>query len=441
MGLTPRWFQLKHVPVLATLMAEPAKYNVIHAGRRAYKTESRKRRMVKTCGKSLVNPVFAGRPFRGLIGAPTRQQVKDIYWADIKAMVPTSWTGRGGNISEVELSIRTTWGALIQLVGMDKPQRAEGGEWDYAILDEYGDMKPDVWGEHLMPMLTERMGWGDFVGVPEGRNHYYNLHLKGVDPSFPKWASWGWSSGEVQAAEWVGERKANMDPLTAAQEMDGDFVSWTGRAYHQFDPELHCRECAYDPAASLILCFDFNLAPGVCAICQEAEIGTTVIGEIWIPQGSNTIRVCEQIISDWGTHSGPVIAYGDATGGARGTARVRGSDWDLIRETLKTRWPDLICRVKKANPAIRSRVNAVNTRLHNSAGESRLFIDGSKAPHVAKDLDAVKNTDHGQPNENDGDIGHISAALGYYIDYAFPISNIILKPTGRVYVGGGAGVA
>ena len=395
--------------------------------------------MVRTCGKSLTNPLFADRPFRGLIGAPTRQQVKDIYWTDIKAMIPKEWTRGSGHISEVELNIRTAWGAVIQLHGMDKPERAEGGEWDYSILDEYGNMKASVLDEHLMPMLTERLGWLDLVGVPEGRNHYYQCHLKGVDPSFPKWASWGWSSSEVQSAEWVEERQANMDPLTAAQEMDGEFVSWAGRAYYQFDPDLHLRACAYDPAAPLILCFDFNLAPGVCCICQESDQGTLVIGEVWIPQNSNTPRVCAKIIEDWGNHTGSVVAYGDASGGSRGTSRIAGSDWDLVRETLRVRWPDLVCRVKKQNPNPHSRINTVNTRLHNSRGETRLFIDGSKARHVARDLDSVKSKEDGQPNENDGEIGHISAGLGYYIDYAFPISNIIIKPAGQIYVGGGAG--
>lgn len=442
MPLTPRWFQLKHVPTLARLIKQPAKYNVIHSGRRAYKTESRKRRIVRFLGKSTVDPLFYDRPFRGLIGAPTRQQVKDIYWEDVKALIPKAWVQNGGKVSEVELKVVTFWGALIQLAGMDKPERAEGDEWDYMNLDEYGNMKKDVLEAHLMPMLSSRMGLLDLTGVPEGRNHYYDCHLRGLDPDQPDWATWGWHSGEVQGEDWIRERQQNMDPLTYEQECGGKFVAWQGRAYYQYDPDLHLRQCTYDPNAALVFCFDFNVSPGVACVVQEGADRTEVIGEVWIPRHSNTERVCDKLIADWGNHKGAIECYGDATGGAGGSAKVRGSDWDIIRAKLKPAFSNIVFRVPRSNPRVRARVNAVNSRLQSAGGEIRLVIDNSKAPHVAKDLDGVAVIE-GSAGEidkkGDPNLSHISDALGYYIAYKWPIEARILRPTGKVYVGGGAG--
>jgi hypothetical protein len=45
--------------------------------------------------------------------------------------------------------------------------------------------------------------------------------------------------------------------------------------------------------------------------------------------------VCRKIVEQWGHHQGLVMLYGDATGGAQGSARVQGSDWQLVQAELK----------------------------------------------------------------------------------------------------------
>jgi hypothetical protein len=42
------------------------------------------------------------------------------------------------------------------------------------ILDEFGNCKPNAWGANVRPALSDRNGWCDLIGVPEGRNHYYD---------------------------------------------------------------------------------------------------------------------------------------------------------------------------------------------------------------------------------------------------------------------------
>jgi hypothetical protein len=420
----------------------PAKYNVIHSGRRAYKTEGRKRRMIRLAAK-YARWGADGNPFRGLITAPTHQQVKDIYWKDLLALIPKRWRD-AGTVSVSELSVTLPWGAYIRLCGMDKPERAEGTEWDYMVLDEYGNMKPDVWEAHMQPMLTARLGWADFVGVPEGRNHYYQLHLRGLDPGEKDWATWGWHSDTVQPPEWVRDRKENMDEMTFDQECGGLFVAWQGRAYHCFDPALHVRPMEHQPGKALVFCFDFNVSPGVAAVCQEQGDGTGVIGEVWIPRNSTTERVCNRLAKDWSHHKGPVLCYGDATGGAGGSAKVQGSDWDIIRSVLRPAFGARITfKVPKSNPRERARVNAVNSRLRSANGVNRLFVDAAKAPHMVADLDFVALLEGGSgeiDKKKTSELTHMSDALGYYVNYEFPVEQRILKATGPIFVGGGAGV-
>jgi hypothetical protein len=53
--------------------------------------------------------------------------------------------------SESELTIPLWHGGELALVGMDKPARIEGAPWDGGVLDEYGNMKPQAWGENVRP--------------------------------------------------------------------------------------------------------------------------------------------------------------------------------------------------------------------------------------------------------------------------------------------------
>lgn len=211
------------------------------------------------------------------------------------------------------------------------------------------------------------------------------------------------------------------------------FVNFEGRVYYPFLVETHVLPLRhlYNPRAPLIFCFDFNVEPGVAAVCQEVTLpngleGTAVIGEVYIPRNSNTPAVCRKLLQDWGGHEGRVVCCGDATGGSRGSAKVAGSDWDLIKTEF--RQSPLAHRiaydVPSVNPPERARVNAVNSRLKSENGDIRLMVDPNAAPHVVKDLEGVVLLKGGSgeiDKKSTPELSHISDAVGYYIAKHFPI--------------------
>jgi hypothetical protein len=242
---------------------------------------------------------------------------------------------------------------------MDKPERIEGPPLAGIVLDEFGNMKPHTWSAHVRPALADINGWAAFIGVPEGRNHYYELVEKAeqhivarkADNLPPNWSIHHWHSKTVLSAEELQAALDEMDQLTFDQEFGGEFVYFHGRAYYAFDKTIHAaNRLYYDPRQPLDFSFDFNVAPGVAVISQEQElpgqyvevihagqlfteavVGTGVIGEVFIPRNSNTKLVCARLHHDWGNHEGLIYCYGDSTGGAGGSAKVEGSDWDIIR--------------------------------------------------------------------------------------------------------------
>ena len=259
--LGPRWYPLRYVELQQRAWQSPHRFVVIPAGRRSGKTELAKRILVWRAlrGSPHFRPAF-------FAAAPTRDQARRIYWNDLKALVPPPLVQ---GISEGELVITLTNGARIYVVGMDRPERIEGSPWDGGILDEYANMKPDSWSAHVRPAMSDRMGWTWFIGVPEGRNHYYDLYrmaqaemAEGGGDS--EWGAYHWVSAEVLPASEVEAARRDLDPLSFEQEYEGSFVNFEGQAYYPFDPDLHAvARLAYDTAASLCLCLDFNVAPGV----------------------------------------------------------------------------------------------------------------------------------------------------------------------------------
>lgn len=464
--LSPRWWPMKPHAAGEAYTNSPHRFNTVPAGRRSTKTERFKRKVVSAS----LNSVTTWVP-RFFAAAPTRDQAKRIFWDDLKALV-----GRGMMLSrpsESDLMIRTLTGAEIWVIGLDKPQRMEGQPWDGGGVTEFANVKDTAWAQNIRPALSDRNGWCDLEGVPEGRNHYYDLDLRAraqmveLGVKSP-WGSFTWPSRDILPPEEIAEAMRDLDELTFQQEYEASFISFEGRAYYVFTSTTHCAPLAYNPKAPLSFCFDFNVEPGVCAIVQEQVLpgqfehallpplpaekllgrpasggaplldrpitGTGVIGEVHIPRNSNTPAVCRAILktkdggdSVWSRHQGPVRCYGDATGGARGTAKVDGSDWELIEKALRPVFKDrLALRVKTANPAERARINALNSRMLSATKDVRLLVDPTKAPHVVKDLEGVVLLKGGS-GEIDKKatplLTHLSDGLGYYVECEFPVNN------------------
>lgn len=442
--LTKRWNPLMPVEEQQELWCAGTRFRVGSAGRRSGKTELAKRfTYIGDPDADLFGALNYDLPFDDpwfVLTAPTHKQAKRIFWRDMKALCP-KWALV--KTLEGELTLRLFNGAEITVLGMDAPERIEGRSIDGIILDEYGNMKPNVWDENVRPALSTRgrPGWAWLIGVPEGRNHYYQKFKDAKRGTDKNWSAHTWFSSKVLDAEEIQQAMRDMDELTYKQEYEGAFVDFTGRAYYTFG-DYNVAPCEYDPSEPLIFCFDFNTAPGIAVICQEqtrdqyaqnigtppkglAEEFTAVIGEVWIERHSNTTRVCTKLTEDWGGHKGEVLLYGDATGGARGTQAIDGSDWDLIEaameQTFGDRWKNM---VNRGNPRERVRVNAMNARCKAMDGTISLLCDPTNTLKTIEDLEGVvtlEGTNGQLDKDSDKQLTHLTDALGYYIEDEYPI--------------------
>lgn len=441
-GPTRRWQPAKLHAKQKAFYESKARFNVVAAGRRSFKTEAAKRRLVK---KALRLTVPEGQVFAC---APTHQQAKDIFWEDLKALIPRDALLRGDprkDISDGELRIYLCNGACIRVAGLDRPQRVEGGFWDHGVITEFGNVRDSryVLESHIVPM-TLRGGSIDIEGVPEGRNEYYDVAMDARAREAEgdlEWRFHHWTTREV-LHYWLGVERANkelahaenvLDALVYSQEYEASFVSFSGLAYYNFDVSTHAaKKLEYNSNLQLIFAFDFNESPGTATVLQEGPIeqadgskvqGTYVLDEVYIPRHSKTPMVCDRLLKSWGHHEGPVRCYGDATGGAGGSAKVQGSDWDLIRKKLKPAYEDLAFMVPNDNPRERTRVNAMNTRLKANDGTVRMLVNPS-CKHTVKDFEGVQTVEGGSgelDKHSDKKLTHLTDGIGYYVAYKFPV--------------------
>jgi hypothetical protein len=454
--LPKRWTPMREHAEQRRLIESTARIDVLECGRRSGKSELLKRLGVLEALR--MGPIWAakGWVWTAKYCAPTHNQACSIYWDDLLALTKP-WHAREPNITDRRIYL--IGGAEIWVCGLDKPQRIEGSPVDRLVVDELADVKDGAWDRHLYPALgtAGRPGRAWLAGVPRPGGQFARLAKKAKDPTEPEYAYHTWTSEKIVDRSTWEAAKRNTDPVLFAQEWLGQRVGTEGRAYYSFATEHNCRTLAYDPRLPLLFSFDFNVAPGVavvsqeqalagvsiytCDRCRSVDVGlagtpckfcgsllplatsTCVVGEVFIPNGSNTPAVCARLSASWSHHKGPVICFGDASGGAKRTSGVEGSDWDLIRAYLGRDFPQATYDVDRANPPQRARVNAVNLRACNAAGERRFFIDPQKAPNLLRDVEeqlVLKGGSGELDAESDKTLGHAADAVGYLIHKLYP---------------------
>lgn len=431
--ITERWTALKPHEEQQNYWSSRKRFNIAHAGRRGGKTEIAKRRAIY---KALN---FDKPQGRFVLGAPTHRQAVDIFWDDTIALIPR-WALYNGlrSISISYRRIKLFNGTCVEVLGLDKPERIEGPPLDWFVGDEFGNFKPKVWGENIRPALSTvgRPGGADLIGVPEGKNHYFQLAEDAKTKE--DWDIFAWHTREINPEE-AAEALGDLDSLTYDQEYGGMFLSFKGRAYYVFNQELNCppegERVLYNPSYPLIFCFDFNRVPGNCVIAQELPAPawllqrnkgidkgpvSCAIDEIFLQQDSHTAKICDMLIANWSHHKGEVLLYGDATGGAKKSCGVKGSDWDIIKAKFDGKF-NYTCKYKKSNPPVRVRINSVNSRMVTATGYVGSIVD-RKCKYLIRDFDGVTCDDEGQIEKSNAKslLTHISDGWGYYIHREHP---------------------
>jgi len=166
----PFWANTLH-PAL-----EQYRFSVIVAHRRFGKSVGSINHLIK---KALTLVKYRSPNFVYL--APFLKQAKMIAWEYLKyytAKIPDRKVNESELYVELPSFHKDARGARIYVMGADRPDGLRGVYWDGVVIDEYAQIKPELWGEVLRPALADRKGWAVFIGTPKGQNQFYDIYLK-----------------------------------------------------------------------------------------------------------------------------------------------------------------------------------------------------------------------------------------------------------------------
>ena len=339
--------------------------------------------------------------------APTYGAAKEIAWDMLIHTIPDEYVTKR---NETALTLKLVNGSSIALKGAEKPNNLRGRALDFVVLDEFADMRPETWNEVIRPSLSDRMGSALFIGTPKGRNHFYDLWATGLDGA-DGWESFQYTTldgGNVPEDE-IEQARQDLDERTFNQEYCAEFVTYSGLIYYAFSRELSVVDIE-DTGGTLHIGMDFNLDPMSAVICLRHGQDLLAIDEI-VMYGSNTDEMVAEIRERYPTRH--AIIYPDPASRQRKTSAGGRTDLSILQNA------GFSVKVKKQHPLVRDRINAVNSRLLSGNGERHLLIS-PKCKQTIKSLERQTYKEGtSQPNKDGFD--HMNDALGYLVEYMFPI--------------------
>ena len=216
-------FNIKLLPWQQEVWGDKTRFKVVAAGRRTGKSRLAAYLLLFNALQAEKGHVF--------YVAPTQGQARDIMWQTLLETGHSVITGSHVN----NLQIKLVNGATISLKGADRPETMRGVSLKYLVMDEYADMKPEVWEQILRPALADQKGSALFIGTPMGRNHFYDLFMHGKEEEDPTFKSWLFTSydnplidpNEIEAA------KKNMSSFAFRQEFMASFEAQGGELFKE----------------------------------------------------------------------------------------------------------------------------------------------------------------------------------------------------------------
>ncbi len=378
-----------------------ARFKVLVTGRRFGKTHLAIRQLIK----------YASEPNKRVwFVCPTYRQAKQVCWAALKdRLLNLNWIKK---TNESDLSINLINGSIIALRGADRSYDSlRGVGLDYLVMDEFADIASEAWFEVLRATLSDRKGGAMFTGTPRGYGNWaYDLFCKGAEDN--DWDSFQFTTldgGQVDDDE-IEQAKADLDERTFRQEYLATFETYAGSIYYNFDREQNVKRLKIDETA-IHIGMDFNIDPMSAAVFQLKNNVINFIDEIVI-YSSNTDELVKEIKTRYPNRQ--IIVYPDPACRQRKTSAGGRTDLSILQNGGFT------VKVKHRHPAVRDRINAVNSKLKDSKGIRHIFVSNS-CKYLIKGLQRqTYKEDTNIPDKEDG-FDHMNDALGYMIDYIKPL--------------------
>jgi hypothetical protein len=202
--------------------------------------------------------------------------------------IVTDGIGSRYNVDSGDMSI-SLWNGAFYVVGKSAkyPSTLVGEGLRGVVFAEAAKLKASVYDKYVRPTLTDfapttdERGWVVMTSTPEGKNWFYDVWQRGLDPKRPDWASWrrpSWDNphvyplggsfekvqiirdalndrvgmgvtpeliAEVGIDPEIVDQMLDMTEERFDQEIGADFSEYVGRVFKQWDEEVHVTDLQF----------------------------------------------------------------------------------------------------------------------------------------------------------------------------------------------------
>lgn len=388
-------------PAQKTVAEDTTRFRVVVAGRRFGKTHLSIREL---CW-------HAREPGKDVwYIAPTYKMARQIVWRKLKnRLQDLNWITK---TNETELTITLRNSSTISLKGADNYDSLRGVGLDFIVLDEFADIDPMAWYETLRPTLSDKNGRALFIGTPKGIGNWaYEIYQNSLDNE--SWKSYSFTTidgGRVPESE-IEQAKKDLDERTFRQEYLATFETFSGRIYYAFDRSLNVRKYEGSTPEVIYVGMDFNIDPMSAVVALRHGDTLHIIDEVRM-FSSNTQEVVQELKQRFPRSK--IWVYPDPAGHQRKSSAGGSTDITILANA------GFVVKAPRTHTPVRDRINAVNSRLCDSTGIRHLFID-PKCKYTIEGLERQVYKEGSSQPDKDGGYDHMNDAIGYMVDYLFPV--------------------
>jgi hypothetical protein len=408
-GMESRWISYKPLPSQQLFHDSAARFKGFSGPIGSGKSQALCQEAVRLC---YLNP---GRT--GLIGAPTYPMLRDATLTSLLEALNENAVPYEHHKAESFLVIKDS-GAKILLRSIDEFERLRGTNLAWFGLDELTYTQEEAWlrleGRLRDPKATQLRGFA--VWTPKGFDWVYRKFIQNPATGYEVVLAKPYENQFLlkQVPDFYERLKESYDENFYKQEVLGDYLNAKGSlVYRVFSREANIRPAELDLTRPVYWAMDFNVDPMSSVIAQAWGDEISVVDEIVLRRAS-TQDACEEFEKKVGMPQGGVVVYGDASGASMKTSGF--SDYTVIRDFFRQRSAKVSYRVPSANPPVKDRVGAVNAKLKNALGETKLFVD-PRCKELIADFEQVSFMEDSMQIDKDKDRRrtHVSDALGYLV--------------------------
>tara|TARA_R110001606_G_scaffold107173_1_gene231767 strand:- start:285 stop:1514 length:1230 start_codon:yes stop_codon:yes gene_type:complete len=352
--------------------------------------------------------------------APTFRMGKQIIWKQLcDEMRQRRWVKK---INESDLTLTLINKSTISVRSADNFDAMRGVSLDFCVLDEVAFMKKEVWTDVLRPTLSDRQGKAVFISTPQGFNWFYDMW--NFAKNAEDWNSFQYTTvegGNVLASE-VEAAKLDLPLKTFLTEYEARFENSGHIIYYSFNMEDNVKSFTEETPREILIGLDFNVNPMSAVVARRNKEGLHIFDEIVLPN-SHTEEMCQEIRNRYPNNQ--IVVFPDPAGRARKSSSSR-TDHAILEQwgfTVKTR---------RSHTSVKDRINAVNRMWCDASGQRTMYVDpmcketiSCTTKHQYKEGTTVPSK-----GETGVDYSHQNDALGYLVDYLYPIKRPQPEDTG-----------